>query len=122
MIILEIKSANKILTEKQQKYQHYHVEKLINMNILQAKKYQLLIEAKFTYSPLGKALEKQIEKTGQCFKVPRPILIKNELKQIKSMFPQTQMNDLIRVKLKEIVNLQDIIKKDYLNYKAQKNL
>ena len=39
MIILEIKSANKILTEKQQKYQHYHVEKLINMNILQAKKY-----------------------------------------------------------------------------------
>ena len=34
------------------------------------------------------------------------------------MFPQTQMNDLIRVKLKEIVNLQDIIKKDYLNYKA----
>ena len=34
------------------------------------------------------------------------------------MFPQTQMNDLIRVKLKEIVNLKDIIKKDYLNYKA----
>ena len=27
-----------ILTEKQQKYQRYHLEKLINMNILQAKK------------------------------------------------------------------------------------
>ena len=39
MIILGIKSANKILPEKQQKYHHYHVEKLINMNILQAKKY-----------------------------------------------------------------------------------
>ena len=29
------------------------------------------------------------------------------------------MNDLICVKLKEIVNLQDIIKKDNLNYKPK---
>ena len=32
------------LIEKQQKYQHYHLEKLINMNILQVKKYNLLIK------------------------------------------------------------------------------
>ena len=33
------------LTEKQQKYQHNHPEKLINMNILQVKKkYNLLIK------------------------------------------------------------------------------
>ena len=46
-----------ILTEKQQKYQHYHPEKLINMKILQVKKYYLkrvILRAKFTYSPLGK--------------------------------------------------------------------
>ena len=30
------------------------------------------------------------------------------------------MNDLICVKLKEIVNLQDIIKKDNLNYKPKR--
>ena len=35
MITLEMKSYNTILTEKLQKYQHYHPEKLINMNILQ---------------------------------------------------------------------------------------
>ena len=29
------------------------------------------------------------------------------------------MNDLIYVKLKEIVNLQDFTKKDSLNYKSQ---
>ena len=29
------------------------------------------------------------------------------------------MNDLIRVKLKEIVNLQDVIKKDDLNYQSK---
>ena len=47
-----------ISTEKQQKYCHYDQEKLINMNILQVKKYYHLIEqAKFTYSPLGKHLK-----------------------------------------------------------------
>ena len=30
------------------------------------------------------------------------------------------MNDLIRAKLKEIFELQDIIKKDYLNYKLKR--
>ena len=34
------------------------------------------------------------------------------------MFPQNLMNDLICAKLKEIVKLQDIIKKDYLNHKS----
>ena len=68
MIRLEMKNHNIILTEKQQKYQHYHLEKLINRNILQVKKYCLIIEqrqkqiieqAKFAYSPLGEAFEKQ---------------------------------------------------------------
>ena len=33
-----------ILTEKQQKYQHYYQVRLINMNVLQEKKYCLLIK------------------------------------------------------------------------------
>ena len=33
--IFVIKIYNIILTEKQYKYLHYHLEKLINMNILQ---------------------------------------------------------------------------------------
>ena len=52
-----------ILTEKQQKYQLYHQVKLINVNILQLKKVEsdqsrIIGQAKFTYFPLGKALEK----------------------------------------------------------------
>ena len=39
-------NCNIILTEKQQKYQHYLLEKLININILQVKKYFLLIKEK----------------------------------------------------------------------------
>ena len=44
MIKLKMKNYNTILTEKQQKYQHYHQVKLINMNILQVKKYYHLIK------------------------------------------------------------------------------
>ena len=44
MIRLEIKNYNMILTEKQRKSQYYRLEKLISMNILQVKKYYLLIK------------------------------------------------------------------------------
>ena len=30
------------------------------------------------------------------------------------------MNDLLRAKLKEIIELKDIIKNDYLNYKSKR--
>ena len=48
-----MKKHNMILTEKLQKYQPYHQAKLIGMN-----KKQIIKQAKFTYSPLGKAFEK----------------------------------------------------------------
>ena len=44
MIRLDIKNSNMILKENPQKYQHYYLEKMINMNILQAKKYYFLIK------------------------------------------------------------------------------
>ena len=55
-----------ILIEKQQKYRHYHLGNLINMNltdeeILTSDQIRIIKQAKFTYSPLGKASEKQIK-------------------------------------------------------------
>ena len=67
MIKLKTENYSMILTEKQQKYQHYRQEKLINMNILQEKKIlpshqgRIIEQAKFICSPLGKAFEKQIK-------------------------------------------------------------
>ena len=43
MIRLEMKNYNMTLTEKHKKYKHYHQVKLINMIILQAKKFYLLV-------------------------------------------------------------------------------
>ena len=62
--------------------------------------------------PLGKTLGKQTEKQVGCLK---SLDLSNKKNEIESIFPQNLMNDLIRVKLTEFVNLQDIIRKDDLN-------
>ena len=60
MIRLEVKNCNMILTENQQKYQHYHPEKLINneyftgKEILTSDQNRIIEQAKFTYSLLRK--------------------------------------------------------------------
>ena len=71
MLKLEMKNYSTKLTEKQQKYQHYHQVKLININILQVKKYlqiQIIEQGKFNYCLLGKDLEikqKQLKIKGE---------------------------------------------------------
>ena len=73
-------------------------------------------QAKFAYSPLGKAFQKQTDKQVDDIKSLHP---SNKLGRIEGITPQNLMNDLIHAKLKEIVELQDIIKKDDLNYKSK---
>ena len=62
-----MKNYNTILTEKLSKYQHYHEAKLnkyeylTGREILPSNRKLIIEQAKFTYSPLGKAFEKQIK-------------------------------------------------------------
>ena len=61
-----MKSYNMILTEKQQ-YQHYHLEKyeyeyLTGKEILPSNQRQIIEQANFAYSSLGKVLEKETGK------------------------------------------------------------
>ena len=78
---------------------------------------QIIEQAKFPYYPLGKAFEKQTEKQAGALKFVDLSNKKYELKQIEGIFPQNLMNDLVRTRLKEIINLQDIIETDELHYK-----
>ena len=60
---------------------------------------QIIEQAKFTYSPLGKAFEKQ---TKEQVKVIKDLNISdkaNELKKIECIFPQNVLNDVISNKL-----------------------
>ena len=53
---------NMILTETQKKYQHYHLEKLINITgkeLRTSNRREIIEQGKSGYSLLGKALEKE---------------------------------------------------------------
>ena len=86
MIRLDMRNHSLILIEKQPKYQLYSQAKFINMNILLVKIYYYLInskQARFTYSPLGKAFEKQIKTiTDQGEKQIKAIQDKEQVKII----------------------------------------
>ena len=95
-------------------------EYITGKEILPSNQREIIGQAKFAYSPLGKAFEKQTEKQVGALKSLALSNKKDELKQIEGIFPQNLMSDLTCVKLKEIVKLQDIIKKDGLNYKSKR--
>ena len=63
MIILEMKNYNMTLTEKPQKYQHYHQLELIKNEcvageeILPSNRCQIIEQARFTFAPLEKAIK-----------------------------------------------------------------
>ena len=80
---------------------------------------QIIEQAKFVYYPIGKAFKKRTEKQIDAIKSLDISNKKDEIKQIESTFPLNLMNDLIPAMLKEIVKLQDIIKKVDLNYKSK---
>ena len=87
------------------------------MNILQVKKY--CFQGKFSYSPLGKAIEKQTESEVGALKSLGTTKKKDNIKQNEAVFPKSILNDLIINKLKQIIKLQDIIKTGYLYYKSK---
>ena len=71
------------------------------------------------YSSLGICFEKQIEKQVGTVKSLKRFNKKYYLKQIESIFTQNLVNELFGAKLKEIVNLQDIIETYELHYKSK---
>ena len=76
-------------------------------------------QAKFAYFLLEKAFEKHTKKYVGAITSLDLSIKKYELTQIDGIYPQNLMNELIHVKLKEMVNLQDIIKTDNLHYKSK---
>ena len=59
MIKLKMKSFSTTLIERQQKFNKY--EYLTGEEVLPSNKQQIIEQAKFEYSPLGKAFEKQVK-------------------------------------------------------------
>ena len=89
-------------------------ELLTDDEILASNQIQIIEQLDFVYSPLEKAFEKQTRKQVGAIKSLDLSDKKDDLKQIKAIFPRNLINDLVRAKLKVSVNLIDIIKTDEL--------
>ena len=94
------------------KYEYLMGKEVLPSNKKQMIK-QMIEQAKFTYSPLGKAFEKQTEK--QVLKVYFDKT--NELKQIESIFPQNMVNKMVSDELKTIIDWQNSIELNKLYFK-----
>ena len=111
---LQYREAAKISALSSGKIDEY--EYLTCEEILPPVQSQIIEHAKFTYFPLGKAFEKQTNKQADALKSLNLSHKIGELKQIEIVFPKNQLNDFIIDKLKEIIQLQDNIKVDHLEY------
>ena len=70
-----------LLSKEFNKYEH-----LIGEEILPSNQNQMIEQAKFTYSPLGKAFEKQIKTNeDQGEKQIKQFKVKDKLKQLKNI-------------------------------------
>ena len=112
MVKLETNNYNTILTEQQQKYQLYLLVKLINMNIVQVKKYYPLIKVNIEWWTFILFFRKGFRKTNKkqidALKSLNFSHKTDELKQIESIFPKNDLNDLIFDNVKEICNYKMI--------------
>ena len=131
MIRLEVRNYDMTLIEKQPKYQLHCQVKFINMNLLLVgrdilpNQQQIIERARFTYSPSGKAFEKQIktiEDQGQkqidALKVLESKAIESESN--KPVITQNFYDKILEEGMDEILKLSDKIDFDNLicNFKG----
>ena len=84
-------------------------EYLSGEEILPSNQQQIIELAKFTYSPLGKAFEKQTKEQVKAIKDLNISDKSNNLKQIEGIFPQNVLNELISNKLKKSLSYKTVL-------------
>ena len=89
MIRLKMKNYNIILTKKQQKYQHYHLIKLMNMNLKDRK---ILIKIEIYLFFLGKVLRKKKKIIIKIKEENKKAAIKNQNKRQEALTNKDNKN------------------------------
>ena len=80
-------------------------EYLTGEDILPSNQQQIIEQARFTYSPLGKAFEKQIKTIEDQGKKQSEFKIEDNLKQLKNMLMMLKILHLSQNKKKHLMNL-----------------
>ena len=112
-----------ILTEKQQKYQHY----LTGEEILPLDQSRLTEQATFTYSSLGKAFEKQIKtiedqrkEQVEALGVLKPVEYQQKPESNEGIFPKNLESSGIKNEINEIKKLEEQNNRTHLIYELNK--
>ena len=126
-----MKNYNMILIERLRKYQLYYQVNLISTDTLLAKRYyhqqQIIEQTKFTYSPMGKAFEKQtktIEDQGkkQIDALESLKTSDKELPSIKDFISKEKLNPEIIKEIKRIEEEEKKVDRNKMVYKTTKKI
>ena len=132
MIRLGMKNYSTILIEKQLKYQLYNLVKftkyeyLTGEDILPSNQQQIIEQAKFTYSPLGKAFEKQIktiEDQGEKqVKTLNTLKSDNDKLPTEDVIPESVfVNDKAKKEFNKMIEIEKDVDREKLFYKSHQN-
>ena len=128
-----MKNYNTMLIEEQLKHQLYHQVKFINMNILLVKicyhltnnklpsnQQQIIEQARFTYSPLGKSFEKQIktieDKGKNQIHSLESLKSKEQTKSVEYIFPEVYDSVENKNELNKIKEYEKKVSRDNMIY------
>ena len=100
-------------------------EYLAGEEILPSDQSRIIEQAKFTYSPLGKAFEKQIKtiedqgiKQIEALKALKPEENKEDIKSVEGLFPKRMKTNEIKNEIDEIKKWEEKIKRKDSKYKT----
>ena len=100
-------------------------EYLIGEEILPSNQQQIIEQAKFTYSPLGKALEKQTktikdqeEKQIEAIQDNTKQLVNTQELTIKNVIPENILNDEAKKEIYKISRIEKTVDREKLAHKA----
>ena len=99
-------------------------EYLTGEDILPSNRQQIIEQAKFTYSPLGKSFEKQTktnEDQGENqVKALEDLKLKEQVKSIEGIFPEGYKNIEIKNEINKIKEYEKTISRDNMIYRSSK--
>ena len=120
-------NCNTILTEKQQKYHLDKYEYLTGKEIIPPDQRRVIEQAKFAYSSLGKAFEKQtktIEEQGKkqvgVLEILKREENKEDIKSDEGSFPKGMRTNEIKNRIDKIKKWEEKVKQQDLIYKENK--
>ena len=99
-------------------------EYLTGEEILPSNWQQIIEQAKFTYSPLGKAFEKQTktieDQGGKKVKALEDLKLKEQIKSIEGIFPESYESVEIKNEMNKILKYEKKISRDNMIYYLSK--